>query len=183
MLIGIAYFATYSYNGISTIAGSVLTKLGATSQLYAMTYTFLIPISMSIGALIGGNYSDRMNSVSVLKYSLILSIISSMLVGFTIDHFSGFFSLILSYVVFYFFIGTTTSTLYGLLMKNTSKEFAALEFSIFMGIVNLSDSNTSYFTGQLILNNSYFKTTIIIGLICLGSVFFLRKIEKNKKVV
>lgn len=179
LLLAIAYFATYSYNGISTIAGAVLTKKGATALQYGLTYSLFIPMGMATGALIGGRLSDRKNPIHVLMLSLIITIMTSILVGLTLDFSASIFAIIASYVVFYFFIGSSTASLYGLLMKNTSKEFAALEFSIFMGVVNLSDSNTSYLTGKLVAENSYTFTTLSIGAICMITFILLKKLPKS----
>ena len=174
ILLGITYFAGYSYNGISTISSAVLSKLGATPLTHGLTYSLFLPISMSLGALIGGQLSDKFSATTILTRSLLLSILTSILVGATIDFFPTITTLILSYILFYFFIGTSTSTLYGFLMKNTSKEFAALEFSIFMGVVNLCDSSTSYLTGQLLIKFNYSTSSLLIGLICVISIMLLR---------
>lgn len=179
-LIGVAYFAGYSFNGISTIAGSVLTQSGASDFLYGLVYSLFLPITMCAGALLGGNLSDKLSSSVVLKFTLVFSIISSVFVGYIMDNFSTPVTLILSYIVFYFFIGSTTSSLYGFLMKHTSKEFAALEFSIFMGVVNFCESSTSYLTGQSILYYSYTSTSIFIGLVCLISIMILTWFEKKE---
>lgn len=177
LLMAIAYFSTYSYNGISTIAGAVLTKKGATAIEYGITYSLIIPIMMSLGALLGGRYSDRLNSVKMLKLSLLITVITSIFVGIVLDYSQVLPIIIVTYALFYFFIGSTTATLYGLLMKRTSKEFAALEFSIFMGIVNVSDSSTSYLTGQLLENYSHTITTLIIGAICMIAFGLLYKVK------
>lgn len=182
MLIVITFFAGFSYNGISTIAGAILTQLGASSSLYGITYSLFIPISMACGALIGGNLSDKELRNRTLKTSLLLSILSAILVGLMVDHFISLSVLIGSYVIFYFFVGTTTSSLYGFLMKNTSKEFAALEFSIFMGVVNLCDSSTSYITGQLVQSYSYTMSAFIIGVICMVSLLTLVRFERSQFV-
>src|SRR5690606_35649536 len=100
------------------------------------------------GALVGGYLSDKKSSVTTLRFNLAFSIMASMGVGLLLDNFLGIWFLICGYIIFYFFIGSTTSSLYGLLMQNTSKEFAALEYSIFMGVVNLCDSSTTYLVGQ-----------------------------------
>ncbi len=174
ILIGITYFAGFAYNGISTVAGSLLAKLGASPLLHGLTYSVYIPIFMASGALLGGFLSDKKNSIKVLQLSLISSIITSIFVGFNLDNFTSFPLLISSYVIFYFCIGAATSTLYGFLMQNTSKEFAALEYSIFMGIVNLCDSSSSYLTGQVILKYNYTNTSIIIAILCSFSFLFIK---------
>lgn len=182
-LIGVTYFAGFSYNGISTIAGAILTEKGASPELYGVTYSLILPICMSVGALVGGYCSDKFHSIRTFKISLILCVLSSLLVGYSMDVFLNPKLLVLSYTPFYIFIGSTTAALYGLLMKNTSKEFAALEFSIFMALVNLCESSTSYLTGQLILTMSYFKSSLIVGLICIISFLIVTMFERQKKGV
>jgi MFS family permease len=180
-LIGIAYFAGYSYNGISTVSSAVLSNYGATPLIHGLTYSLFLPISMAIGALFGGQISDKYSSRLILERSLLLSIITSIVVGLVIDYSTSLNILILSYIIFYLFIGSSTSTLYGFLMKNTSKEFAALEFSIFMGIVNFCDSSTSFLTGQLLTIMDYSFSTSIIGIICLISIILIRIHEKTQQ--
>ncbi len=180
LLLGVTFFAGFSYNGISTIAGAVLTKKGASPQLYGLTYSLLLPVFMSAGALLGGYLSDKLHSIKTFCFSVILSILSSLLVGVSIDTLTDNYLLISTYAIFYFFIGSTTASLYGFLMKNTSKEFAALEFSIFMALVNLCDSTSSYMTGQLLLSYNYLMTSAIIGSICIFSLLFISIFEKNR---
>jgi MFS family permease len=177
-LIAITYFAGYSYNGISTISSAVLSKVGSTPTEHGFTYSLLLPLSMSLGAIIGGFFSDRNSNNFILRISLILSITSSIMVGVIIDSIPTVNNIILSYIIFYFFIGSSTSTLYGFLMRNTSKQFAALEFSIFMGIVNFCDSSTSLLTGSLLKFFNYTKTSILIGAICTISLLLLKVFEK-----
>jgi hypothetical protein len=103
-------------------------------------------------------------------------------VGLSIDALINNYILIGTYAIFYFFIGSTTASLYGFLMKNSSKEFAALEFSIFMALVNLCDSSSSYMTGQLLLKFNYLATSAIIGSICIFSLIFITKFEKHNSL-
>ncbi len=178
-LIGITYFAGFSYNGVSAIASALLIDFGASSTLQGLTYGLFLPASMSIGALIGGHFSDILGKKKVLGISLSLSIVTSILIGYFFDHFPGLNILIGNYIPFYFFIGSTTAALYGLLMKNTSLQFAALEYSILMGIVNLCESSSSFLLGRLIIKNSYFFSCSCIGLICSITFFFLHKFQSD----
>lgn len=180
LLLGVTFFAGFSYNGISTIAGVVLTKKGASPELYGITYSLILPVFMSAGALLGGYLCDRLHPVRTFSVSVILSIASSLIVGLSIDALINNYILIGTYAIFYFFIGSTTASLYGFLMKNSSKEFAALEFSIFMALVNLCDSSSSYMTGQLLLKFNYLATSAIIGSICIFSLIFITKFEKHR---
>jgi MFS family permease len=179
ILLGITYFAGFSYNGISTIAGAALTKKEVSPEMYGIAYSLILPLFMSVGALLGGFLSDKAHAVKTLCLSIILSIISSLIVGACIDLLNNNFQLIGSYALFYFFIGSTTASLYGFLMKNTTREFAALEFSIFMGIVNLCDSTSSYLTGQLLLSFNYFFTSALIGSICILSLILIASFNKR----
>lgn len=180
LLIFITYFAGFSYNGMSTITSAMLSKFGATPLEHTLTYSLLLPIAMTLGALIGGYLSDAKAGARVLQINLAFSVVTSMAVGYLFDHFPGLFVLIPSYVVFYFFIGATTASLYGFLMKHTSREFAALEFSIFMAVVNMCDSSTSYLTGQLVEKHSYFVSSAMIGLICSATLVFLAVFQRRK---
>ena len=179
-LIGVTYFAGFSYNGISSITSAILTQSNASAMFQAVSYGLILPISMSLGALTGGKYSDKCNPSKILKASLTLSIISSILVAIVMDSFLLPKPLLFSYFIFYFFIGSTTSSLYGFLMKNTSKKFAALEFSIFMGVVNFSESSTSMLTGQLVKSFNFTLTSLMVGVICLISLFFINKFSYLK---
>jgi predicted MFS family arabinose efflux permease len=180
LLLGVTFFAGFSYNGISTIAGAVLTKKGVSPEVYAFTYSLILPVFMSAGALIGGYLSDRLHAIRTFKVSVLFSILTSLLVGFNIDLVVTNSVLICTYAIFYFFIGSTTASLYGFLMKNTTKEFAALEFSIFMALVNLCDSTSSYMTGQLLLSFNYLFTSAIIGSICLLSLILISIFERHR---
>jgi MFS family permease len=132
---------------------------------------------MSAGALIAGKLSDKKSKKTVLQLNLLFCILVSMIVALLYDIQSSLSPLIIFYIVFYFFIGSTTASLYSLLMRLTSKEFAALEFSIFMGVVNLSDSNISYLTGLLVENYSYSISVIVIGLLSSLSFLGLKRIN------
>ncbi|MBD64850.1 MAG: hypothetical protein CME62_06565 [Halobacteriovoraceae bacterium] len=175
MLIIITYFAGFSYNGISTIGSALLKELGASAQIHATTYSLFIPISMSLGALIWGRWSDRLPAAKVLIAAIASTAVVSITVGLGLDIKLPLTVLILLYVIFYFFIGGCTASLYSFLMKHTKKEFAALEFSLFMGVVNLCDSNASYLTGQLTESFSYTVNTIILGSISLCALPLLIK--------
>lgn len=173
LLVGVTYFSGFSYNGISTISSAMLSQFNATPVMHALTYSLLLPIFMALGALLGGYWADKKSAAVTLQINLFFSVLASIAVGLLYDNFIGLNILILSYVIFYFFIGSTTASLYAFLMKNTSKKFAALEFSVFMAVVNLCDSSTSYLVGQLIEKNSYTFSTVTIGGICLMSFLFL----------
>lgn len=180
LLIGITYFAGFSYNGISTIGSAVLAKFDATPLQHGITYSLLLPLTMSVGALFGGYFSDLKNAPRVLQLNLIMSVLTSILTGVLMDRFLGLSPLIAGYMVFYFFIGSTTASLYGFLMKNTSREFAALEFSVFMAVVNMCDSSSSYLTGQLIEKFSYTVSAGLIGAICLICLMFIRVFQNSR---
>ncbi len=171
----ITYFSGFSYNGISTIGSAVLSEKGVSPVFHGLTYSLIIPFFMTMGALYGGKFSDRYNSQKFLSWMVICSIISSCLTGSFMDFVQEEKLLIISYAFFYFFIGATTTSLYTFLMQKTSKEFSALEFSIFMSITNLCDSTSSYLTGQLVEELSYFSTAMIIGSICLITLIALRQ--------
>lgn len=177
-LVAITYLAGYSYNGISTIASAVLTKKGVTPSLHGITYSIFIPLSMTFGSLFAGKLCDIKGTKKILTINLFLSIMSSLIVGIAMDYTENHYLLILSYGLFYIFIGSTTTALYSFLMKNTNKEFSALEFSIFMGVTNMCDSSSSYLTGQLVNKYSYTMTSGFIAIICLLTFIFL----KNKKL-
>lgn len=182
LLIAITYFSGFSYNGVSTIASAVLSEFNASATLHGIVYSILLPASMTAGALLAGYLSDQKSAVKTLQGSLILSVISSLLIGWMFDHFPGMQVLIAAYVLFYFFIGATTASLYGFLMKNTSKEFAALEYSIFMAVVNLNDSSSSYLIGQFSEAYNYFIGTALIGAICtIGFIllFFYKRLPQR----
>ena len=178
-LIGLTYFACISYSGISTISSAVLSEKGVPVIVYGVTYSIMIPVLMMTGALFGGYLSDRKNSLSVLRILIGTSIITSIIAGTFVDYFVGIFALIGAFLLFYFFIGAVTAGLYGFLMKNTSKEFAALEYSVFMAFVNLSDTSASYLIGQLVENFSYISSTCILGALCVISFRFLALLKNN----
>ncbi len=180
LLILVTYFSGFSYNSISTIASALLSEFNATAIEHGVTYSLLLPIFMTLGALTGGFLSDRGSAVKTLQKSLILTVASSLMVGWFFDHFPGIYLLIFSYVVFYFCLGGTTACLYGFLMKNTSKEFAALEYSVFMAFVNLNDSSSSYLIGQISESSNYFTATIVVSAICLASYFILNLFKADR---
>lgn len=178
-LIGTTYFAGISYNGISTISSAVISANGASAVLHGITYSIMIPAVMLIGALFGGYLSDRRNAPDVLRVFIGSSIMTSIITGAFVDYFIGIYALIGAFLLFYFFIGAVTAGLYGFLMKHTSREFAALEYSVFMAFVNLSDTSASYLIGQLIEEFSYISSTCILGVLCLLSFAFLALLKRS----
>ena len=158
ILILITYFSGFSFNGITTIASAVLEQKGVSSLWHGITYSIFIPFSMSLGALYAGKLSDTIGAHKILIYNLFICIITSVITASVMDYSSTPSLLILTYTLFYIFIGSTTASLYSFLMQHTNKKFAALEFSIFMAATNLSETSSSYSIGQFF---KYFNYTYV----------------------
>jgi PAT family beta-lactamase induction signal transducer AmpG len=173
------FFACFSYNGISTVSGAILTKKGASPQTYALTFSVLLPLFMILGALIGGYLLDKFKSERIVQLAVLYSISLSLLCGYAMDLENQVNTLIVAYALFYSSIGAMTATLFGFLMKKTSAKFAALEFSLFMGIVNFSDSTSSYLTGYFLLSNSHLTTSFFIGMMCFPSLVILQFLNRK----
>ena len=173
LLIAVTYFSGFSYNGITTVASAVLEQKGISSLWHGITYSLFIPISMSIGAVVAGKLSDKLGAMKVLKVNLFICILLSIGAAVVMDYSNYPPVLIISYTLFYIFIGSSTASLYSFLMQNTNKSYAALEFSIFMAATNLSETSSSYTIGQLFQFFNYSISTGLIAFICLLTFPFL----------
>lgn len=108
--------------------------------------TAVFSISRAIGSLIFGAISDKYGRSNTIIGIMISTIIFSILL-ITANNSQ---SLTILYAILGFLIGGLFSVIFALCMDKTNPKFAALQFGIFMGLINLGELSGSTISGTLI---------------------------------
>lgn len=163
------------------LAGPFLTDLKVSEA--KVGFFFLVPVvlSMLLGGLIGGRFSDRHNRNRSVRTFLIGFVACVFLLGsFQLLKISSdptpYYIL---YTAMYFFVGMFTTSSYALFMDQTNPKIGATQFSTYMAATNGCESWTVWAAGKITGTAGYSYAFLVMGIISLLSLFLLKKIRNN----
>ena len=173
----LALFMCFSFKGISLIAGPLLREKNISANMVSVFYSFAVPIALLVGSIWGGKISDSSKKTEGIKKAHFMMGLTLMLLIFVLwgkFHEGLFVALTLNHIG----VGIVTVTLYAFLMKLTNEEYAAFQFSLFMAMVNLSESLSGYLVGYMKTyteEGAIFATLFVLS--C-GSYFFMKRLNR-----
>lgn len=150
----IACLAGAGMEATGTVAGPLLIDRGWSKEAVGQFFAMPAVICMATGALVGGNFSDRLRREGALAISVCLLALAVVGVGAatTLGTDAG---LLAALSVTYFCFGAFTAASYALYMELTNPALGGTQFSAFMGAVNLCSVWSAWVVGRLVARFDY----------------------------
>ncbi len=180
--LGFAFAATAgaAMDGSGALVGPLLVDFGMTQVEVGRFFALPAVLGMAAGALIGGRLSDRFDrarlaAVAIVSTAVWLGLVAAVLeVGPNPLPSTALFAMLsIAYVLF----GAVTAATYATLMDLTEPDLAAVQFSAYMGAVNLCYVWSSWGAGQVAAAGGYPAAILVTALASTVSLAFLSAIR------
>jgi len=174
------FVAAMNYGMLRYVIPEYMTNVLLLDKMQMGLLTSAYPISIVIGAIIGGIVADKWGRKKIIYITLIGLLISSALLV-TADTWERL-------VIIYTFIGLLTgassySAMAALFMDITNPKIGAAQYSFIASIANFGQVGIALISGSLLTilgyNRYFFYTAIIVGLSLLIFYFVKETLNKN----
>jgi predicted MFS family arabinose efflux permease len=145
-----------AFEATGALAGPLLIDHGISQKTAGIFFAFPVIVCMGLGALIGGNLSDRFGRYR----SIVLLAVLGVTITLTSAAVLAFAEpsdviVILCLAAVYLMIGGFTSASYALFMDLTDPRLGATQFSAFMGATNLCEVWAVFAAGKIAQSSGY----------------------------
>lgn len=176
ILWALAFAATAgaSYEAVGTLAGPFLIDSGTASRDVGWFLGTVSVVLMTLGALAGGWWADRVPRIKAAGSALVFVAASAIALG-AASWAGNSAATWLFLCTVYTGIGVFTASTYAYFMDLTRTEFAATQFSALMGATNLCEVWSTGAGGFLVEAGGYGSAFIVLAGLSLGALALLRQ--------
>jgi len=176
------FVAAMNYGMLRYVIPEYMTNVLLLDKMQIGFLTLVYPISIVIGAIIGGIVADKWGRKKIMYITLLGLLISSALLV-TADTWE---KLGIIYAIVGFLTGTSTySAMSALFMDVTNPKIGAAQYSFIASIANFGQVGIALISGSLLTilgyNRFFFYTAIIVGLSLLILYFVKETLNKNTR--
>lgn len=179
---GVAALAGAAMDGTGAVAGPLLIDLGMNQADVGRFFAIPAVLGMALGALAGGRASDRFGRFRVATWAIAATALwVSLLAGllWRLPPAGSETAVAVFLSIAYLLFGTLTGSTYAVLMDLTEHRLAAVQFSAYMGAVNLCYVWSSWLVGRVSAAFDYSTALLVVAAASFGALVLLARLRRS----